>query len=81
MAETPKRLYAGLAGDVVTFANDLDAFEKKHLVIEKHISTQVVMIQNPAANLRGINTGQPEMMQTILVSALIIYQEKPAQIS
>lgn len=80
MANDKKKLFAALAGDVTTFAKELDAFQEKNTILEKYISTQVVMIQNPAANLRGINTGQPEMMQTVLVSALLIYQEKEPKI-
>lgn len=67
--------YAAIAGDPATFNELLTDFQIKNRILAKYISTQVAAIPNPKAGLVGI-TGQPEMVQTVIVSAYIEYVEK-----
>ena len=70
--EKPKAEYITFAADLDNFTKQIGQIENDYNIIEKHISTQMVQIPNPAKALTGLHQpNQPEFITQIIISGLI----------
>lgn len=67
--------YLIIAGDINNFVKDLKKLEAENIIIEKHISTQMIEIKNPDY-MQGITLNAPQKITTVFVSAFIEFKKK-----
>ena len=67
--------YLIIAGDINNFVKDLKKLETENIIIEKHISTQMIEIKNPDY-MQGITLNTPQKITTVFVSAFIEFKKK-----
>lgn len=60
------------------FLSEYRKFCEKNVVVERHMGTQLAQVPNPMYRSPAglINQGQPEVVMTMLVTAIVFYIEK-----
>lgn len=63
---------AAIAADLTNYIKETTEFESKNVVIEKHVSSQIVQLPAPKTHIT--KPGQPAVITTVMVSVLYIYE-------
>lgn len=74
MSETPTIKVSAIVADLTTYIAECEKFESQNTIIEKHVSSQIVQVPNPAGKLRL--PGQAPMITTVMISVIYVYQVK-----
>lgn len=73
----PKLKVSCIVCDMTGYISETEKFEKENVVKEKHVSSQMVQMPNPARNVPGLklpNAGG--MITTVMITVVYIHEEK-----
>lgn len=76
MSETPapQIKVSAIVTDLTGYMNETSKFEAANKIIEKHVSSQIVQLPNPAGKNGLKMPGQPQMVTTVMISVVYIHE-------
>lgn len=71
-----KKKIVVLSGDHGQFTQAYEKLESEYVIHEKFINTQFAQVMNPTAQLKGIKTGQPDMVNVVICTGMFFVTKK-----